>query len=402
MSVYIYSNIFWKLYFKHKIRNQSVRSVDGCVMVTNGIICNEHLSGYGVFDENLNFVDTSVCSRGGGRNIIPKKINKENIEYVDKEVVFLGGILPHFGDFLVNNLTRVYALINRKYSDYDVVFVNDKDINPIPEWLYVFLELVNVPRQRVVILNKSMRFKNVCVPKQSWDFPIWSSEQCKNVFDEMANNAQCECPEFYDKIYLSRDSLSIRRTYGEKYVQEIFSKNGFKIIYPETLPLKQQIALASNCKFLAGCAGTALHLALFMKPDGCVIQIKRNSQIKDNASMQYLINKTKNLNSVFISGSIEKRSSKHCAGVPQIIGVNKYLRKFLNENNYDYDTGIADIDKETWNEYNQELIDYNKSHDSVFVDSLKRKFIKISACFVIGRVRRAAFRTRLKSLLHVN
>ncbi|MBR1380596.1 MAG: glycosyltransferase family 61 protein [Alphaproteobacteria bacterium] len=402
MSIKLYSNIFWKLYFNRQIRRQQMRSVDGCTLVTNGIIANEHLSGYGVFDDKLNFVGTSICHRGGGKNIVPTKINKSGIEYIDQDVVFLGGILGHFGDFLVNNLTRVYALLQDQYNDWHVVFVNDKNINPIPEWLYVFLELVNIPRERVIILNKTTQFRNVLVPTQGWDFPIWSSDECNNVFDVMADNVgKCDT-KCYDKIYLSRDALNLRRTYGEKYVSEIFNKNGFTIIYPETLSLKQQIALVRNCRVLVGCAGTALHLALFMKPGGCVIQIKRNSQIKDNSSMQYLINKTKKLNSVFISGAIEKRSSKHCTTVPQIIGLNKYLRKFMDENGFNYDKQMAIIDELTWNEYNTELINYNKSHDGMFVDLLKRKFIKITSCFVIGRTRRACFRTKMKSWLHVN
>ena len=36
-----------------------------------------------------------------------------------------------------------------------------------------------------------------------------------------------------------------------------------------------------------------MHLALFMKPGGTVIQIKRNTPLVDNADTQFVINKTK-------------------------------------------------------------------------------------------------------------
>ena len=58
--------------------------------------------------------------------------------------------------------------------------------------------------------------------------------------------------------------------------------------------MTEQIALVKNARVLAGCAGTALHLALFMAPGGVVVQIKRNARAKCNADIQNLINKTNN------------------------------------------------------------------------------------------------------------
>lgn len=401
MSLHIYSNKIWSFWFRHKIRNQHTCDVGPVTVVKNGVISNEYSHGYGVFDADCNFVKASVHNRGRGFQLIPKKFDKQNIPYVDKDVIFLGAILSHFGDFLVNNLVRAYYLLNSKYRDYDIVFVNNKDIDPIPEYVYVFLELLKVSRKRVIILNKTTRFKNVYIPAQGWCFPFNTSEQCAKTFDTMAKNVRETKTKKYDKIYLSRDALKIRRTYGEKYVSDVFRKNGFKIIYPETLPLEKQIDLAHHCNVLAGCAGTALHLALFMKPGGTVIQIKRNSRIKDNSSMQYLINKTKKLNSVFISGSIEKSSSIHCTHMPQIIGVNKYMRRFFDENGFVYDKNMPSIDKQTWDEYYADLTSYISCHSSGIIDVIKRKFVKISACFVPGRERRARYRKKIKSLLNV-
>ena len=46
------------------------------------------------------------------------------------------------------------------------------------------------------------------------------------------------------------------------------------------MPLAHQVAAIKNAKVLAGCGGTALHLALFMKPGGRVVQIKRKYRDK--------------------------------------------------------------------------------------------------------------------------
>ncbi|MBO7066940.1 MAG: glycosyltransferase family 61 protein [Alphaproteobacteria bacterium] len=401
MSVRIFSSKLWQVYFKIKTYKQHTQDIHKDKIVKNGIIANEHSHGYGVFDDKLKFVMASAQKRGKSFQLVPK-ISRKNIEYIDKDVVFLGGILNHFGDFLINNLVRTHCLLDKKYSACDIVFVNDKNIAKIPSYIYTFLELLGVSKDRIIILEKTTQFKNVFVPDQGWRFPVCTSNKCEQTFNAMVKNLGKTTVTKYEKIYLSRDALQERRTHGEKYIADIFRKNGFKIIYPETLPLKKQIDLVSHCRVLAGCAGTALHLALFMKPGGCVIQIKRNSRLKDNAATQYIINKTKKLDSVFISGSIEKRSTIHCTYAPQIIGLNKYMRKFFDEYNYQYDKKSPDIDAQTLNEYNIDLINYSNSHGNETLYILKRKFIKLSACFIPGREHRARYRKLVKSLLKVD
>ena len=401
MFLRIYSDKGWSRYFMRKTRKQYDRSIGKIVRYPNGIIANEHVRGYGVFDSNFNFIKDSAQMRGRNFQLVPKKIDTNNVQYIDKDVVYLGGILQHFGDFLINNLVRTYCLLDKKYSKYCVVLVNDKNLNVIPKYVYTFLKLLRVPRNKIIILNDTARFKNVYIPNQGWNLPIWSSEQCANTFDAMAKNVGKIKLKKYEKIYFSRDCLKIRRTYGEKYVSEIFKKNGFSIICPEKLSLQKQIYLVRHCKILAGCAGSALHLALFMKPGGTVVQIKRNGLKKDNSAIQYLINKIKRLNSVFISGSIEKRLTLHCTSTPQIIGLNKYLRQFLDENGFVYDKNACDIDVKTLNEYNKDLAGYNDLHDNFLIDVFKRKFVKISACFIPGRENRSRYRKRIKSLLKI-
>ena len=203
----------------------------------------------------------------------------------------------------------------------------------------------------------------------------------------------------YDKIYVSRAKLESRKTYGEEKVQKIFERNGYKIIYPETLPLKKQIQLIKTCKYLAGCAGTALHMALFMKEGGTVIQIKRNSLNKDNSDTQYLINKTKNLNSVFINASIETVKTDHGSDTPQIIGVNNNMSEFFKDFNFKTVKSDFEFDAQAHDEYINALTEYQSIHGSKIMELFKRKLVRISACFIPGRYNRSIWRRWLKKKL---
>ena len=167
--------------------------------------------------------------------------------------------------------------------------------------------------------------------------------------------------------------------------------------FPEKL--EKQIALIKNCRELAGCAGTALHLALVMKPGGTVIQIKRNSPLDDNGDVQCLINMAKGLDSVFISGSCETRKTTHWSNVPQIICVTKYMKQFFDENNFIYTQEDLAIDKKENDAYVKVL--ESLPNTKTFASVLKSKFIKITSCFIPGRLTRKRYRNFMKEHLHV-
>lgn len=397
MGLTIFGDKDFEKYFKKSVSHQYMRDV-AVEQYPNGIIVNEHKHGFGVFDKNFKFVESSRQVRKNNGQYIPK-FNHENIPYLDEDVVFIGNVFSQFGHFLLEHMNRAWALLDKKYKNKKVVLINNKDVNPVPKYMFELLELLGVKHDDIIILDKTMRFKNVFVPQQSFNIPVYSSGAFGKTYDKIADNVKYTGKK-YDKIYVSRTAMLTRRTFGECVVQKIFEKNGYKIICPETLPLVKQIGLVKNCKYLAGCAGTALHLALFMKPSGTVIQIKRNRLPKCNADIQNLINDTKKLNGIFISGSIEKNRTDHCSSVPQIIGVNKYMREFFDAYNFKYDDKDTKIDSKDFNEYEIALAEYNKKYGSVLINNVKHFIIHYSACFVPGRERRGNYRRWLKRKLN--
>lgn len=397
MSYTIFGEPDFIRYFKKHVSKQymietSVLSVKG------GTIVNEHDHGFGVFDDKFNFVPESLQIRKNNGQYIPN-FNHDNIPYLDEDVVFVGNVYPHFGHFLLEHMNRLYSLLNKAYKDMKVVLINNMDVSPVPKYIYDFIELFGVKHDDIIILNNTTQFKHVYVPTQSFNMDVYSSGMFGKTFDRIAENVPSI--KGYDKIYMSRAALDNRhKVFGEEKVQHIFEKNGFKVIYPETLPLKKQISLVRNCKILAGCAGTALHLGLFMKPGGMVIQIKRNRMPKCNASIQDLLNRTKGLDSVFISGSIEKHKMEHGSKAPQIIGVNKYMREFFDAYNFKYDKNDIAPDNVAWTEYNELMREYIKNHDSATVKKLKKLFIRFSALIIPTRYLRGRWRKFLKRKLN--
>ena len=360
----------------------------------NGIIVNEKLRGFGVFDEHFHFVKSSSQVRKNNGNFYPK-FNHNNIPCVDEDVVFVGNVYNQFGHFLLEHMNRAYARLDDKYKNMKYVLINNKSVDPVPEYMFTLLELLGIKRQNILILEHTTQFRNVYVPDQGFNLPVYSSDKFGQTFQKIADNVKSE-KTVYDKIYVSRAKLKSRKTYGEEKIQQIFERNGYKVIYPETLPLEQQIAIIKDCKYLAGCAGTALHLALFMKPGGTVIQIKRNSLNEDSAPTQYLINNTKQLNSIFINASIETVRTDHGSETPQIIGVNDNMRKFFEDFHFKMVKSDFEFDAVAHDEYEHALVEYQSVHGTKFMELVKRKIVRITACFIPGRYNRSVYRRWLK------
>ena len=396
MSYVVFGDKDFAKYLKRSVSHQYMRDMN-IEKYPNGIIVNEHIHGFGVFDENFHFVRSSRQTRKNNGQFVPK-FNRDNIPYVDADAVYIGNVFPQFGHFLLEHMNRAYALLNKKYKNMKLILVNNMDVQNVPEYMFKLLELLGAKRENIIILNETTRFRNVYVPTQGFNIPVYSSKEFGKTWDAIAENIPDT--KVYEKIYVSRTALKTRRTYGEGVVQKIFEKNGYKIIYPETIPLVDQISLIKNCKYLAGCAGTALHLALFMKQGGTVIQIKRNRLPKCNADIQNLINDTRKLNGVFISGSVENVRTDHCSSVPQIIGVNKYMREFFDAYKFKYTQKDTIPDDKDFNEYKIAMDEYNKQYGSVFINNLKHFVIHYSACFIPGRERRGAWRRWLKRILN--
>ena len=396
MSVSFYADNAWVRWFKRQTRNQYMRDVK-IKEITKGIIVNEQLHGFGVFTDDFKFVKSASQVRKNNGNFYPK-FDHNNIPYVDEDVVFVGNVYNQFGHFLLEHMNRAYAALDKKYKNMKYVLVNNKSVSPVPGYMFDLLEFLGIKRENILILEHTTQFKNVYVPDQGFNIPVYSCEQFGKTFDKIAASVD-EPDVVYDKIYVSRAKMDSRKTYGEETVQKIFERNGFKVIYPETLSLETQIGLMKNCKVLAGCAGTALHMALFMKEGGTVVQIKRNSLKEDNSPTQHLINETKKLNGVFISASVETVRTDHGSNTPQIIGVNDNMKRFFKDNDFNIFASDFAIDDVATAEYEKALKDYEAVHGTKFMELVKRKIVRISACFIPGRYNRSVYRRWLKRKL---
>lgn len=398
MNLNVYTDKAYKKAFESKIAKVH-RYNDMCIdIVENGtFVVNTETFAYGVFDANGKFVDSSLQYRGKNTQFIPSYLPAD--EYMDCDAVFLGNAYHHFGHFIIEHLNRTWGIEKIHANNVKYVFIDNKNIGA-KSWLFDFTDMLGIMREDVIILNKSMRFKNIYIPMQSLNNSgnMWAPE-FKIGFDLMRENVAAE--QVYERVYVSRAKLpDTMRTYNEEKIQKVFERNGFHVIYPETLPLQQQVAIIGNCKYLAGCAGTALHMGLFMRPGGRIVQLNRSGDINDNGALQWRMCMIKGLDFDIVSASVEEFKSKHGgAHAPQIIGGTRYLKQFFDDNGFVYVADDLITDSRSLADYRKMLKDFKKNKGGQIVLKLKRLLIKVIACMIPGRVNRGRVRKYLKEHL---
>lgn len=399
MTYKLYGRKIDKKFFIKSTKGQFIKSGMKTDTVDRGIIAMEkNGTGYGVFNSDGKFVKSSIQLRHTKGQFIPKiNVKKDKFPYFDFDVIYMGDLEEHFGHFMLEHLNRAYVLLDPKYKNCKCVYVNAKKYDKAEIFVYEFMQLLGIDPKNVIILQESAQFKSVIVPEQSFNIPVFSSTEFRDTFQYLADKvdavAGCE------KIYVSRGALTKRRTFNEEQIENIFQKNGYKVISPEMLPLAQQIGIFKNCKSLAGLAGTALHHVLFMPAGGEVIQIKRNTVDVDNSYNQYLLNNTKHVDFVLIAGSIEKYRTEHFTELPQIVGITEHMKKFLDDRDFVYtDVDIA-WNQKSWDDYTQALNEYLAAGHTEVGDKIKRKIVKLTSCVIPGRRNRNAFRNWLKEIL---
>ena len=183
-----YAQKSWIRWFFKNTRNQYMRDV----LVTEypkGIIVNEKLHGFGVFDKDFNFVKASRQVRKNNGQFVPS-FDHNNIPYVDEDAVFVGNVYPQFGHFLLEHMNRAYAALDKKYKDMKFVLINNKSVEPVPEYMFLLLEFLGIPRKNILILEQTTRFRNVYVPDQGFNLPICSSNEFGKTFAQIGTSSR--------------------------------------------------------------------------------------------------------------------------------------------------------------------------------------------------------------------
>lgn len=227
-------------------------TADGCVLMRQ----KGSFKGIGVLDADNIPVGFSKRDYPGDEFIVPDNPDKR-----DEDVIYGGYLFEHWGHFLVESTCRLWYVLQNVSDTRPVVFAVSRKPSKVFTDFFDFLGL----KDRILFVNRPTRFKNVSVPEPSFVFcrqdrmsPLFLMP-----FDRIVE--QVESAGF-DKVYLSKSKWTGLdfQCFGEEKLERAFRKNGYHIVYPETMTLKEQVAVLKGASEIATSAGTLAHNILFL------------------------------------------------------------------------------------------------------------------------------------------
>lgn len=192
-----------------------------------------------------------------------------NLPVLQKNFLYLGVNWAHFGHFLMDSMSRFWALADAPPTEELLFLGNTRDAWRKPAYSRAIVEALGLAKGRLFRPDTPVMLKSVAIPEPAIQhaYRIYYNHDWAHL--QAARNILNTSPadEFHGvKAYLSRSRLpkNLRRLAGEEELEERLRREGYLVLYPELMSLPQQVALFNQASHIAGSIGSAFHNALFV------------------------------------------------------------------------------------------------------------------------------------------
>ncbi|RAI44991.1 glycosyltransferase 61 family protein [Rhodoplanes roseus] len=226
----------------------------------------------GEFDGGVLYETGAVCQAGvqikGSYKNVTKAVVDADVQHVPGHHVF-GGMVQntHFGHFLAESLSRLWALQYLGGSFRSIVFyprVRGKDA---PSWVRDLIGLID-PSRELVLIPEVSQFEVLAVPAQIVHTNGF-------IYGDPAIRAMCEplrrvTADRAKKLYVSRSELKPHEggVLLEKLIEQNLQEEGYEVLHPQKASIRTQIEAYNAADKLVFAEGSAIHLyALVARPE---------------------------------------------------------------------------------------------------------------------------------------
>ncbi|MBR1581308.1 MAG: glycosyltransferase family 61 protein [Selenomonadaceae bacterium] len=297
-------------------------------------IKDEHRYKGGVCDRDFKFV-------AGYSNIAPGKLNgwccldesytveRKEIVECDEEVIWGGALICHFGHFITESMSRMWYVAEHPELTQRVAFVKVNTWK-VGDWIYQFLDLLGLPKDRVLIIDKPTQFRSIIIPDQSSRIKFNYNDKLLVPFKKMASSVT---PRDIKKIFLTRgkDLKSQMYLANADYFEEFYRQRGYEIVAPEKLSAAEQVALITGAEEIVCHMGTLAHWSLFSRPN---VKWTFLTRVDSFTSRQCLINVATGIDWYLVSTSMNFMHSDQGGGVC-LIGATEYWRQYVLDHHHE-------------------------------------------------------------------
>jgi hypothetical protein len=188
----------------------------------------------------------------------------------DHPVIYCGRLRAHWGHFLTETISRLWALSETGVPADAALLFQDFGRRAV-EFVYRFFDHAGIDRSRFLDLDSVTTLSEVFVPHPSFSLGGQSFRRHVQLPERVAEAICHDVPPQSDRpVYLSRRLTANRqrqRIAAEKQLEDALERLGVRIVSPETLGYEDQVRLLNRHSVFIGCIGSAFHSLLYALPD---------------------------------------------------------------------------------------------------------------------------------------
>jgi hypothetical protein len=234
----------------------------------------------GMFAEDGTHIPDSHCWRYADEpmTIVPERDDTDAPhEHLKGRWLFAGMYYAHFGHFLVESTSRLYALA--EHADVDGIFFYPKmqvthEYKPYRQYKPVF-EHLGLGGVKARLAQKPVTIEEIAFPPPAFGIGDMSAGRPEyRAF--MRDRLTRTCPaDGAEDLYITRSGLNTRRgrIILEEHLEGLMEAEGYRVFHPQGVSFSEQIAQYRAAKRIVALDGSALHLAAMVAEPGTKIGI---------------------------------------------------------------------------------------------------------------------------------
>lgn len=210
--------------------------------------------------------------------------SKQAVKVCNGTTIYGGHYYQHWGHFLVNTLARSWYWIESIENIDQIVFIADNKEHT--KMVGNFKELIELAglKDKIIIINEPTLFEKLIVPQLALNHVSYSNEFTslfKHLIDAATKDSKQK--EWPQKVFLTRSKLKNAQLneINIDLIDRFFLNNGYEILSPERMSLRELIGYLQNAKSIVSICGTLSHNFLFACREADFAIIERHAFINE-------------------------------------------------------------------------------------------------------------------------
>jgi glycosyl transferase family 61 len=246
----------------------------------------------GVLTPENDLIAESVTWRDGREFSLPPRIPAANeVEKLPGKMMFGGLMFGHFGHFLVETTSRLWAYEKLKDQIDGIVFIPkvQRQIDHVLNVYTPFLRLLGIDCP-VYNLPDPAAFDTVYVPQQGFGMfgMIEGLPEYRNFMRSRMGRKIAD--DGAKKLYVSRSELPQQRggLIGETVIEGFLEAEGYRIFHPQKHNHQEQLEAYKSADYIISPDGSPLHMAaLVVKPTTKIAVMARRPNVAEQFELQF-------------------------------------------------------------------------------------------------------------------